>query len=118
MSRRAALASLTTGLLLVACGSASPSEATIYYDPALRPGVVEPSDAERAALAQLDEAAAGQSIEIGASMWVAEAPYAAASGRRCRSVRVRAGESESARLACEADDGWVFVPDVLAGDTP
>lgn len=122
---RAALASLAASSLvsLTACGSAPPSEATIYYDPALRPGVVEASDAERQLLARLDEVPPGQSLEIAGHVYVAEAPYAAASGRLCRSVRVRAGERETPRLACEADQGWVFVPDVFvpdvfAGDAP
>jgi hypothetical protein len=103
--------------MLAACGaSAGPSEATIYYDPALRAGVVQPTDAERQLLDRLGEAEPGHLVELGD--YVAEAAYAAASGRRCRSIRERAGAAESARLACEADAGWVFVPDVFAGDQP
>lgn len=118
--RHAALASLTTSTLLVVagCGAATPSEANIYYDPALRPGVAETSEAERELLARLGELEAEQAVEIAGRVYVAEVAYDAASGRRCRPVRVREGAVEQARLACEAESGWVFVPDVLLGGEP
>lgn len=114
--RRAALVTLCC--TLAACGSAAPLESTIYYDPALRPGIVEAQGPERDFLARLDEIGAGEAVRVGDCIYVADAPYAAASGRRCRPIRVRGGSAERQRLACESEDGWVFVPEVLAGGEP
>jgi len=102
----AALAGAAAG-----CGSAPPREADIYHDPALRPGVVparaEPETELLARLAGADEA---QTITVAGQQFEVEAPYPAASGRWCRTVRTG---SRSPRLACEADGGWVFVPHVI-----
>jgi hypothetical protein len=82
----------------------------IYHDPALRPGVVAPaSEEERQLLSRLDDLPNGEPVTLGRARFVAEAPYDAASGRRCRRV-VRHG-NEEAKLACREDGrGWVFVP--------
>lgn len=99
---------LVASFVIAGCGSGLPPEETVYYDSALRPGVVEATtDAERQLLARLassDE----QAVEHGGLM--ASAPYAAASGRRCRQV---IAADATMRLACESDDGWVFVPQVI-----
>ena len=96
---------------LIGCGSSAPREADIYHDPALRPGVVVAADgAEETLLARLPEVASAEVIEVADRRFEVERPYHAASGRWCRAVRVPGGEP---RLACEADDGWVFVPQVV-----
>ncbi|MCZ7681950.1 MAG: hypothetical protein M5U28_25425 [Sandaracinaceae bacterium] len=113
---RAALSTLCAGLALAACGGSAPSEATIYYDPALRPGVAAATGPDHELLARLGELPPGEAVNVGDRVYEAEAPYTAASGRLCRAVRVREPDGARARLACEAEDGWVFVPDVLSGE--
>lgn len=114
--RYAAPASLALSFLLstTACGGAAPSDATVYYDPALRPGVVEATEAERAMLDRLGEVAPGATVEADGRSYLAEAAYHAASGRRCRALRSASGS----RLAYETEEGWVFVPAVLAEVSP
>lgn len=104
-SRIAAL----TGGLIVACGSSAPAESAIYHDPALRPGAVDPAgEDERELLGRLASLPGARSVRIGTHTFVLEPGYAAASGRRCRAVSTEGRR----RLACEGEDGWVFVPDV------
>lgn len=103
----AALYALTS-----ACAGSTPSESTIYHDPALRPGAIAATSSEEREL--LDRLAASpepQTIDVNGSTFVLEPEYTAASGRRCRGVR----SGERTRLACDADGGWVFVPDVFDG---
>jgi len=109
------VAALLGGLLsvcgLVACGASAPTEAAIYHDPALRPGAVDAaSDVERELLSRLSTLPAGQSV-VGSGTFLLEPAYAAASGRRCRAI-ASIELPDARRLACEAPDGWVFVPDV------
>lgn len=93
------------------CGGSAPTEAAIYHDPALRPGAVGPSsEEERELLSRLSTLPDGEAVHVGS--FVLEPAYAAASGRRCRAVSTGHGR----RLACEAPDGWVFVPEVWQGD--
>ena len=112
-------AALPTALLLSAiasgCGSSPPREADIFHDPALRPGVVEAQGAEREMLARLGSIPDETQVEAAGTTLVVEAPYAAASGRRCRGLRAVSGR----RIACETSDGeWVFVPDVSGAEAP
>lgn len=97
--------------VVAACGSATPSDAEIYYAAALRPGVeLATTPAERLLLSRMPELAEGamtlegESFELGPT-------YAAASGRVCRRVRTTTRE----RLACTSRPGeapsWTFVPD-------
>lgn len=94
---------------LGACGSSAPTEETIYHDPALRPSAIEPaSDEERELLSRLPALPDGQPVRLGSRTFLLEPAYAAASGRRCRPI----ASEDTRRLACEAQGGWVFVPDV------
>lgn len=107
-----ALCGLLSVCGLVACGGSTPTEAAIYHDPALRPGAIDAaSDVERELLSRLSELPAGESVRVGSGTFVLEPAYAAASGRRCRAI-ASVELPEARRLACEAPDGWVFVPDV------
>ncbi len=115
MPRWAPLASfaIISPLLFAGCGASAPTEETIYYDPALRPGVVEAAtESEQQLLIRLSEVSAGAPMEVGGQVFVADPLYVSASGRRCRTVHARGGE-DGARLACETEDGWVFVPQVF-----
>jgi hypothetical protein len=101
------------GLAALGCGSSAPREADIFHDPALRPGVVEPEGAEREMLARLGSIADETPVQAAGGTVVVEAPYAAASGRRCRGLRGAARR----RVACETDDGeWVLVPEVSGAE--
>lgn len=105
---------------LAGCGSATPRDSDIYYDPALRPGVVSAEGAEAELLSRLSDIEDADVVEVGDRAYEVDRPYHAASGRWCRGVRSAAGE---ARLACQTDDGWTFVPQVLptgpvTGDEP
>lgn len=111
---------LALGLLLatVGCASSSPSELDVWHTSALRPGRVSPETrAERELLARLDSVPAHEPVNYGDQVFVAEPPYAAASGRDCRSITIRSTEGDGQvkiKLACEDRTGWVFVPDPFA----
>lgn len=102
-------------ILLCACGASSaPNESAIFYDANLRPGVVEPAtEAERELLIRLSELPA-ESVRVGERTFRLGPVYSAASGRRCRLVM----SDESRRLACQHDEGWVYVPDVHSDGPP
>ena len=96
-------------LAAAACGSAS-AEGDVWFDDQLRPGSVDvTNDTERETLARLSDLPAGDSVTIAGEQVTAGEPYHAASGRRCREVSL----GGAARLACEQEQGWVFVPDVF-----
>lgn len=102
---------------LAGCGgSQEPSERDIWYTTSLRPGTVDPeTQGERELLARMGRVPVSQPVTFAGQTFVVDAPYAAASGRLCRSVRVEGGRDVALKLACEEDSGWVFVPDVYAG---
>jgi hypothetical protein len=74
---------------------------------------------ERDLLQQVASLKTATAQRIGDSMVIADSPYQAASGRRCRSIHVTAAGAGAAvqRLACTNGNAWVFVPDVF-GDGP
>lgn len=109
MARSASSLALASLLFVSACGASEPREADIYHDPALRPGVVTSEGPEQQLLAQLDGVALTGTVEVSGQSFRVDAPYEAASGRRCRGIHGAAGS----RLACTEQDGWVFVPAVL-----
>lgn len=97
--------------LAIGCGAAAPPEAAIYHDPALRPGVVAAVEAdETELLSRLASDDSTQTIIVGDRRFEVAASYHAASGRPCRSILTDRG---APRLACRADDEWVFVPQVV-----
>ena len=73
------------------------------------------SESERALLRELPSLPSGSSRRIGDSSVVASLPYAAASGRTCRSLAITpAGAGKTRRqLACTDGNDWFFVPDVF-----
>ncbi len=106
-----------------ACGGAAePTERDIWYTASLRPGSVPPTtEGERELLARIEQVPAGEPVALGGQVFVVDEPYAAASGRMCRSVEIRGSagsETVEVKLACEEDAGWVFVPDVFADAEP
>jgi hypothetical protein len=114
-----ALFAVILSALSMACASSLPkgTDAQMLTDAADRGGKLEPgSAAERTVLQQLDALAANQPRTVGATTIVAGPEYAAASGRRCRTVRLAdsKGHASQTHLACRDGNGWFYVPDVLA----
>jgi hypothetical protein len=100
--------------LVGSCGGAHSGEHAGVDTPG--GGVVEPATAaERQVLEALDTLPAGTARRFGNSVVVAEAPYFAASGRRCRGLTITpaGGRPGARRLACRQDGRWLYVPMVL-----
>jgi hypothetical protein len=106
------------GLLWTGCASAPPTDAEIWHQSTLRPGVVPPgTHGERELLVRMPDVPVGQPVAFGSQVFTVDAPYVAASGRTCRPVTARSNEADGHvdfRLACEEPDGWAFVPDPFA----
>jgi hypothetical protein len=119
MLRGAGIGACSLALLgLVGCGSSQPAEHDIWHTPALRPSRVAPaSEAERELLTRIDDLPSDEPVSVGGQVFVAGEPYAAASGRTCRTITHGSEPSASGhgtvRLACEDGPSWVFVPDVF-----
>jgi hypothetical protein len=75
------------------------------------------SAGERDVLQRLPHLPNGAPQQIGGLVVTASAPYAAASGRTCRSLELSMPSSKEAsrRLACSNGNAWFFVPDVFEG---
>src|SRR5690242_18437720 len=76
-------------------------------------------ESERALLSQLGTFPTGTARRVGDTSVVAEAPYAAASGRTCRALHISApgAREQRHRLACSDGKAWFFVPDVFGRNT-
>ena len=113
-----ALLAVIVSALSAACASTTPkgADAQMLTDATDHGGKLEPgSDAERTVLRQLDALAPDQPRTAGTTTIVAGPEYAAASGRRCRTVHVTDSKSHASQthLACRDRSGWFYVPDVL-----
>lgn len=103
-------------LVLSGCGGADVRDEDVYHEASLRPGIVPAeSEVDRNLLARLPSSVADEAVHVGDRVFVLHAAYASASGRRCVLVSEHGG---STRVACEAQQGWVFVPDVFGGHDP
>jgi hypothetical protein len=107
-------------MLAGACASApEPNDEDVWHESSLRPSRVPPqTQGERKLLTRLSDMPTNEPVRIGGQVFVAGEPYAAASGRTCRSVTVRAPDGSKGadvKLACHGRaGGWTFVPDVFA----
>jgi hypothetical protein len=113
-----ALLAVIISALAAACASspAKGADAQMLTDAADRGRTIEPgSDAERTVLQQLDHLAPDQPRTVGTTTVIAGREYAAASGRRCRTVHITDSKSHASQrhLACRDGNGWFYVPDVL-----
>ncbi|MBN1607772.1 MAG: hypothetical protein JW940_14135 [Polyangiaceae bacterium] len=113
-----ALFAVIVSTLWAACASSTPkgADAQMLTDATDRGGTLQPgSDAERAVLKQLDALAPDQPRTAGTTTIVAGPEYAAASGRRCRTVHLTDSKRHASQthLACRDRNGWFYVPDVL-----
>lgn len=76
------------------------------------------SEGERELLKEAASLPSGAPRRVGGATVVAEAPYAAASGRTCRALHVTLREHQaSQRLACTDGRAWFFVPDVFGASS-
>ena len=104
------------GSLLIGCASAPPAAARDVAD-ANDTGstLVAKSQSERALLTDLPGLPALATRRLGDATVMAEAPYAAASGRTCRALHVTSKQPATTRhrLACSDGKSWFFVPDVF-----
>jgi hypothetical protein len=105
------------------CHCASvPRDANDPYQKAVSSmGVVEPaSELEKNILAQLEQFPPNGQKQLGQCTVRVEAPYDAASGRRCRRVHLRCKETKErsrVKLACQSEGKWgVYVPDVFPSE--
>ena len=108
---------LAACLLLVACSAKPTISARDAADANDTGGTLTGSTAqERTLLQELPRLPSGPAREFGGLSVVADQPYPTASGRTCRSLRLRAAKTNVSRLACTDGTAWFFVPDVF-GDT-
>lgn len=98
------------------CGHKAPPDP--WYPRALGPTEVPVSDAEATVLASLDGIPGEGEVQAGSMSAFVEAPYHAASNRRCRRVRFVTSEGVRVRTACETPDGWRLAADVFDGGAP
>ncbi|MAQ13345.1 MAG: hypothetical protein CMN30_00895 [Sandaracinus sp.] len=99
--------------LALGCASSVPSETELQYVRSVSPSIeLATTPAEEATLERAASLPVDQPVVLGDATVVAGPIYAAASGRRCRAVRIA---SAAERLVCEdtQTDTWVFVPNVL-----
>lgn len=72
------------------------------------------SATERALLVEAASLPSGTQRRVGGATVVADAAYAAASGRTCRVLHItEAAAKVMDRLACSDGKSWFFVPDVF-----
>lgn len=120
-SRLGVVAVLACVLWGAGCGGApEPREQDIWHRSQLRPGrVPAETKGEQELLARLGDVPTGEPVTVAGQVFVVDAPYAAASGRTCRSITVRGPEGEGqpeVKLACDGPGGWELVPDPFAQD--
>jgi len=115
-STKAALRLLAAAPILIAC-SPSPGHSARDAADANDIGRTLPAtnDSERALLQALPSLRSGAAQRVGDVTLMADAPYAAASGRTCRTLHVTTSQKApaSGRLACSDGKSWFFVPDVF-----
>jgi len=78
------------------------------------------SPAEAKVLERLDQLPVAQARSVDSLNVVADAPYAAASGKTCRRLTLTSLEppkTSRTRLACRNGEGWGFVPSVFSAPT-
>lgn len=123
---RKALACAVVWFMTVGCGSARQGAGPREPTPVVGDGTAEAaSPAEEKVLTELDAWPPAAKKTIDSLEVIAEAPYAAASGKTCRRLvmtSTRPPRSSKTRLACQSGDRWGFVPSVflapMSSETP
>ncbi|HEY6722710.1 MAG TPA: DVU3141 family protein [Polyangiaceae bacterium] len=107
--------------VLVGCGSTSGNVSPDAPSPVLGDGTAEAaSPAETKVLARLDQLPVAEARSVDTISVVADAPYAAASGKTCRRLTLTPStppKTTRTRLACKDADRWGFVPSVFLAPT-
>jgi hypothetical protein len=111
-----ALVSLASLWLSVACAAPPPASPRDLSDANDTGSRLEASPSDRALLARLSAMPSGTPRQVGDATVVADAAYAAASGRECRLLHLTRpqGHSTIDQLACSDGGDWFWVPDVFA----
>ena len=108
-------------VVMLGCGSASQNRDAEAPTPLLGSGKAEAaSPAEAKVLEQLERLPVAQARTVDALSVVADAPYAAASGKTCRRLTLTPLEppkTSRTRLACKDAGHWGFVPSVFSAPT-
>ncbi len=105
--------------LCVACASVPPASPRDVADANDTGRTLSPaSRGEREVLQRISQLPAGTAQRVGDDTVVADAPYAAASGRTCRALRLTVSKTGkvSHRVACNGGSAWFFVPDVFGSN--
>lgn len=108
-------------VLLVACSSArQPNPRDVIDANDTGRAVQARSETEREILRRLPQLRDGVESIAGSARVVADASYAAASGRTCRTLHVKFGATGRAkqRLVCNDGSAWFFVPEVGLNASP
>lgn len=108
-------------VVMLGCGSASHNRDAEAPTPLLGSGKAEAaSPAEAKVLEQLERLPVAQARTVDALSVVADAPYAAASGKTCRRLTltpIEPPKTSRTRLACKDAGHWGFVPSVFSAPT-
>ncbi|HEU5076601.1 MAG TPA: DVU3141 family protein [Polyangiaceae bacterium] len=104
-------------VVMIACGSTNSNVNAEEPSPILGDGTAEAaSPAEAKVLERLDQLPVAEARPVDTLSVVADAPYAAASGKTCRRLTLTPLEppkTSRTRLACKDGDRWAFVPSVF-----
>ena len=110
---RAVFAVVVTAGLLSACATSGSGPSGAAVGEASMVGADSQEALPPAVAAFLDEAVAGAVTELAESPWGREVTvtagpaYFAASGRKCRPLRIGDGDEAQEALACRSQSGWV-----------
>lgn len=108
-------------IVMSGCGSTSSNASADTPSPVLGDGTAEAaSPAEAKVLARLDQFPVAEARSVDTISVVADAPYAAASGKTCRRLTLTPStppKTSRTRLACKDADRWGFVPSVFLAPT-
>ena len=119
-ARAAVLFSLVCGVM-IGCASTKQDVAPEEPTSIMGDGTAEAaSPAEAKVLAELERLPPAQERTIDSLSVVADAPYAAASGKTCRRLTMtsrKPPKTSRTRLACRNGDSWGFVPSVFLAPT-
>jgi len=103
--------------VMFGCGSTSSNVGPDVPSPVIGDGTAEAaSPAEAKVLARLDRFPVAEARSVDTVSVVADAPYAAASGKTCRRLTFTPStppKTSRTRLACKDADRWTFVPSVF-----
>lgn len=107
--------------VMLGCGTTNQDVRAQEPVPVVGDGTAEAaSPAEAKVLTKLDQVPVAKATTVETLSVVADAPYAAASGKLCRRLTLTLlspPKTSRTRLACRSGEGWSFVPSVFLAST-